>query len=407
MTSPASPPPRSSGNSLGPILWIAGTILAAVLASPVDWRVGLLALAAAIFAGVRPGALSAGALALFSAPLWLQAALPLGAGSMVLGGIAGVGLLVSKPVLPRWLPWVLVALGALEGVRAGVSAWTFSQAAQDAPALVLAGGILGGVTSTARPSRWTAGAAALVFVGIAVGAGGNAARPLVDGASVRAAAGWRTLDAHVAQIVSDEALARAALAERPRWHAVASTLPVRVALESGWRPERAHLPERERVSVCRELMSIDREGEALRLIGRPQSPEAAWLQATLRRIAGKPAVVVLAGAPTDAFVLPGAHPVSRSFYTNADQDILVHAEVPLSAIVLTMSADLYQGGPSVTVGVDHGTRTIPEVTASPRRYVISGPFAAGGHRVRIQYRDDRSGPDGDRNLYISGVSGRP
>ncbi len=79
-------------------------------------------------------------------------------------------------------------------------------------------------------------------------------------------------------------------------------------------------------------------------------------------------------------------------------------------LVLSLAEDAYLGDAQFTVSVD-GTQIggVQSVTASQaagqtENFALTGAFGPGPHTVAVNFTNDASGPGGDRNLYIDGIT---
>lgn len=321
---------------------------------------------------------------------------------MTLGaGLVAVALRAGA--LPRAVPAVLVAIGAVQAGRALVTTGTLSGAALGAAPLVLAGVAVAGAASSPA-----VGWALPALVGL-------------SGAGLLAAWAWApaptTVAAAVAQARADRldagalvstSLPRsvAALRQVPRaddlGQAITAAHGVEVALAAGWVPGGA-LQTADRVRAARWLEEHGRGGEGRRLLdaGEP-APEARWLSLLLRRQEGLPDGAAPLGQPPESVpVMPGEVAVDWAFLANEERVLEVHAERSC-ALVVDARAEAFAGPPVLAVRVDAAPPAVHEVP-EPGASLDVGELSPGPHRLRVAYGNDHSGEGGDRNAWVDGL----
>ena len=171
------------------------------------------------------------------------------------------------------------------------------------------------------------------------------------------------------------------------------------ALALGWRPARAAGVV---VPVARALEAAGRGGEALRLLARhPREGDVDGLRALFERTQGLASG--WQGAVLGELVPPGGSLHLELVHDGAVTVEFTAAEA-LAGVTLSLEGDAWQGPPEVDVALDGGT-SHHLALITPIEHEL-GAVEAGPHRVTIAFVNDKAGPGGDRNVRVTGISGR-
>jgi len=373
------------------LLWSGLTLLAAVLAAPIDWR-------AALLCGLAPlGARSPRWLAVCAAPLWAAA---------VLGGhpLAALLLVWAAAHLPRtWLGGGLLLAGGLLALRGWLLLGVVPLAASATAPLLLVGLVLGGLASGTPRGRAPAAALLLAAVGLGLGALQAHRATAVGHAALSDAVGWGLRPA-TPEALSDRLWL---LREVPDAHEAALEVPLEAALGMGWRPEGAPLEARERITAARWLEAHQRGGEAQRLLRRGGDPLSRWWHTYLVRASGRSVAFAGEVVPDAASRWPEEAGSATALVFNQTRTIPLHLSAPVRGVEVVASADWFEGPPTLIVELDEQVHTIVP-GRSPRRHRIVQDLEAGPHRLRLRYEDDRfKDGEGDRNVFVHALRGLP
>ena len=374
-------------------LWGAGTLLAAALAAPIDWRVAVLCALGAL--GARSGRWAA----VCAAPLWVTAVLS--------GHALGALLLLWACVhIQRAALGPLLLLAALvEGARAWLLAPVLPASASAMAPLWLAGLVLGGLAAGTPSGRGPA--VGLMLAGFFLGGGAlfAAGGPRATAADISQAARWGVLEA--GDPPPTTALQLWAVREAPRWHHNAQALPVGLALSMGWWPEGAPLIPEGRVRAARWLDEHELGGQARRLLRAEQEGLGRWWYRYYLAADGRPDADWDPAwpVPAEAVRLSRQPLEPLTFSMNEHRTLLLHLDGPVTGLEIVASADWFEGPPQLEVLLD-GERFLLKPSRSPRRYLLVRPLQAGPHQLQLRYSDDLFSERGDRNVYIHTVLSR-
>ena len=395
MTSAASRQPPSSGSSL---LWSAATLLAALVGAPLHWRAGALALLTGLAALLlrRHPAACAGLLTLGAAPLWLAAA----DGEPWLLPLALLLLLLHRQGLPRAVPWLILALAAVQAVRLLLLEPVVPAAALLA-APIIGAGLAVAAAAAATPGRSSALSLVLAGALLLVLAGRALRTPLTTSAALEQVDAWGVLRL---QGTPEPALAEAALGLQPQWHEVASLLPPERALAAGWRPEGASLAPAERVRVARLLERSGRGGEGSRLLSSGADPTLQWWCVLFERLHGRVQAWPGGDGPAqEHHVLPAMHAIELSLVQSSTTELLIHATTEIDELSVLLSGEWFEGPPELEIVLDATSRLV-QVSRTPRA-VSLGSISAGPHRILLRFLNDLQGMQGDRNITVHALQG--
>lgn len=374
-------------------LWGAGTLLAAALAAPLDWRAAVLCVLGALGTGSPRWA------AVCAAPLWVTA---------VLSGhpLAVLLLLWACAHLHRSVLGPLILLAALiEGARAWLLAPVLPASTVAMAPLWLAGLVLAGLASGTPGGRMPAAGLLLAGIGLGAGAFAAAGDARTSAADISRAARWGVLEAGARPPTT--ALQLWAVREAPRWHSNAQALPVELALSMGWWPEGSPLEPGDRVRAARWLDAHERGGLARRLLQAVPDGQVRWWEQYYRAADG----LTLSDwdvdwpVPDEALRLSQQPVEALLFSSNRTQTLLLHLDEPATGVDIIASADWFQGPPQLELMLD-GELFRLQPTRSPRRYQLQRPLGVGPHQLLIRYGDDLFTEHGDRNVYVHAVLSR-
>lgn len=390
MTSAASRQPPSSGSSGS---WAALTLLAAAGSLPIHHRVGLLALGTGLLGAAlrRYPRLSAGLLALGAAPLWIAATHVHPALSL----LALIPVALHRSGLPRAVPWLVLALAAVQAGRLMLLADTLpSSSGLGLP--ILAGGLAAAGAAAAPPGRPAGAAVAFSGALLLVLSGLTLRQPLTTPDDIQRAARFGVL---TLQPIPTGELASVALAAHPRWHDLARTLPPEAALEAGWRPAGAPLSSAERVAVARLLERRGAGSAGLRLLGEDDAEELRWWRVLFGRIQGQPVRWTAGVLPdVDLITLEGTAELSLQLSQSGSTELLLHATQAHSGSFLMVSGEWFEGPPELEIVLDDRARTVQ--VSTEEMALELGALSAGPHRLLLRFLNDLQGARGDRNVTI-------
>ena len=387
-------------------------------AGPMHWRVGVLAVLAALLAavlqGLVRGAFVAALLAVGGAGLWLAAVGDIRVDSVSQGlvAVAVLAWVLRASPLPRMVPWGVLLIGIVEGVRMGIVAQeTLPAALPLAMPLVVAGAIIALQTAAVPASRWASlalGASGAWILGTAVDA---AIQPPVTPDEVREYVARGVEDSHFDAIATSPDLARAGLEERPRWHElgrrVADEAGLESALDSGWDPLGAGLGPPELVVAAHWLEAHGHGGRGRRLLFRNRHHSSVtWYLVLFSRLEGIEDPVSITEVPEGLHRLPGLARLDWDFYANQSRSMVFHANEPLAELVFELWAESYFGNPRLLVEVDGRGLTRLEVPEGRQRMGLGVTLLPGPHRLRVSYDNDLENEAGDRNVGLISVSAR-
>lgn len=209
----------------------------------------------------------------------------------------------------------------------------------------------------------------------------------------------RVYDALLADAAGQPGALAALVSAAPARDEAALALGWETALTLGWRPARA---EGVVVAVARALEAAGRGGEALRLLARhPREGDVDGLRALFERTQGLPSG--WRGGTLGEMVPPGGA-LHLELVHDGAVTLEFTAVEPLVGVTLTLEGDAFQGPPEVDVAVDGGPLRHLALIA-PMAHEL-GPATSGPHRVTIEFVNDKAGPGGDRNVRVTGISGR-
>ena len=345
-------------------------------------------------------------------PHWIWCAL--GAAIVWVPALAGTGgpvvlagAILLLAVQRRALAVAVLGVGLAVAFKQGLVISVLSAASGPVPWLVVAtvtmagAACAGGRSSGGRRSGPRMEAGALALAGLLVGWRVVRALTLDGQAQLVAAMPLGLVPAVYDRVVvgADPALLAALVHAAPERDAAALALGWERALNEGWRPSRA---EGVVVPVARALEAGGRGGEAVRLLARhPRSGEIDAVQSLFERIQGLP--VRWRGAALGPG-LPGAFDPGVRFLTDGYLAVEFTALTPLSALVLAGEGTSWLGPPTIDVRLDGGAPQLWGLDG-PGVLRMDRPVEAGPHRLELRFFNDLAGADGDRNAWITQVSG--
>lgn len=396
--------------------WSLGLAMATWLAGPVHWRLGLLAVGAGISAAAlapRRGPLAAAVLAIGAGSLFISGTVDLTESrpAQAVLALVLVGAAMRASPLPRMVGTLVVLVGLVQAVRLAIVGTVDLEAA-----LVLAGPIL---VATLAVGLGTAAAPASRIASLALaGAGGfvlfgawqDLTAPPQDQEDVRRMLARGVLERHLETVATQPDFARAALRERPRWHALGRRIQEEAGLEgalaTGWDPTGGALIPGDVIVAATWFEERGQGGRGRRLLhSEREHPIVAWHLHLFSRLQGVGEPPVAIRPPAAAPRLPGRHQLDWAFYSNDARSIDFHAETPLRELVLELWAESYFGNPEILVEIDGRGVKRAGIPEGEQTLELRVTLPEGPHRLRISYDNDLQNEQGDRNVGVRAVSG--